>query len=191
MDKHWIALQSIPAGGTSLRLTNQDIWQTPLEEFKLPVRITQPVTAEITILPQAEGVLFRGALRGQASMVCDRCSGDCLIDLDHSFTSFEPLPAEAAGKGTKFQPQQDEQAEEIDEAVIRLAEHGKGIEINPAALAWEEFSLALPVKPLCTKDCKGLCPLCGCNKNTENCSCDTRGHDPRLAALQGLVIPKK
>ena len=43
-----------------------------------------------------------------------------------------------------------------------------------------------PAKPLCSEDCKGLCPVCGCDLNTESCSCDIRTIDPRLAVLKNL-----
>lgn len=44
-----------------------------------------------------------------------------------------------------------------------------------------------PTKPLCSEDCKGLCPVCGCNLNTASCSCDIRTVDPRLAVLKNLI----
>jgi uncharacterized protein len=51
----------------------------------------------------------------------------------------------------------------------------------------EQFYLALPMKPLCRDDCKGLCPQCGTNLNTGACSCATQWEDPRLAPLKGLL----
>ncbi len=50
----------------------------------------------------------------------------------------------------------------------------------------ELLELAFPSKLLCQSDCKGLCPTCGKNLNTESCSCDTHEIDPRLAGLQEL-----
>lgn len=44
-----------------------------------------------------------------------------------------------------------------------------------------------PMKPLCDSDCKGLCPVCGCDLNTQTCSCDIRTTDPRLAVLKKLI----
>jgi uncharacterized protein len=35
----------------------------------------------------------------------------------------------------------------------------------------EQVVLNVPMKSLCTQECKGLCPLCGCNLNAEKCSC--------------------
>ena len=43
--------------------------------------------------------------------------------------------------------------------------------------------LALPLTPLCSPDCAGLCPTCGANLNTESCTCETSALDPRWAAL--------
>lgn len=44
-----------------------------------------------------------------------------------------------------------------------------------------------PAKPLCREDCKGLCPVCGCDLNTSSCSCDIRTTDPRLDVLKKLI----
>lgn len=192
MDKNWISLQSIPAGGRELRIDDQTIWQGFLDEFGMTVQIVEPIVAHMTVLPQSDGVLFRGKIHGRVTMPCDRCSNDSAVELNHSFDSFEPFPLEFVPPGTMgAQVSLEEEPEGADEAVIRLAAHGRGIEMNPAALAWEEFSLSLPIKPLCASDCKGLCPSCGCNRNSETCSCDTSPMDPRLAALRGLTIQKE
>ena len=58
----------------------------------------------------------------------------------------------------------------------------------PNQRLWEEFSLALPVKPLCRPDCRGLCPECGKNLNEGACGCSRDSGDPRLAALRQLKV---
>lgn len=50
----------------------------------------------------------------------------------------------------------------------------------------EQVLLALPVRTLCKPDCKGLCPRCGQNRNTQECSCEEGQNDPRWEALSGL-----
>ena len=45
----------------------------------------------------------------------------------------------------------------------------------------------LPINYLCSEDCKGLCPDCGCNLNRETCSCDIDNVDPRLAVLKNFL----
>jgi uncharacterized protein len=44
--------------------------------------------------------------------------------------------------------------------------------------------LSLPVRTLCKPDCKGLCPRCGADRNSQPCTC--AGEDPRWEALAGL-----
>jgi uncharacterized protein len=39
----------------------------------------------------------------------------------------------------------------------------------------EQILLELPMSPVCQKDCLGLCPQCGKNKNKEKCVCQIEG----------------
>jgi uncharacterized protein len=50
----------------------------------------------------------------------------------------------------------------------------------------EQVLLSLPARSLCRQDCKGLCPRCGHNLNTESCTCGDSAVDPRWSALSGL-----
>ena len=47
----------------------------------------------------------------------------------------------------------------------------------------EQVLLSLPVRTLCKPDCKGLCPRCGQNRNSQPCHCDEGPSDPRWEAL--------
>jgi uncharacterized protein len=204
MDKNWIPLQSIPVGGKIIVFDDQPQWQEPLDEFEMNCQIIEPLRAEIFVLAQEQGVLFRGTIHGKVALPCDRCADESIVALKHSFDNFESYPQDsfptaekgaARAKAGRKEPERhhsEDTAEEldyIDEAVIRCA--SRGIEINPAALAWEELSLALPIKPLCRDGCRGLCPACGSNKNTDACSCKKEQGDPRFAALRELTVRKK
>ncbi|HSM85325.1 MAG TPA: DUF177 domain-containing protein [Candidatus Limnocylindrales bacterium] len=50
----------------------------------------------------------------------------------------------------------------------------------------EQILLALPVKQICSASCKGLCPHCGTNLNTGNCSCVATVADARWSALEDI-----
>jgi uncharacterized protein len=217
MDGDWIGLQSLPPGGATFIFDNPDLWRTPIEEFAISGAVVDPIRAEIFVLPQADGVFFRGRLKGRMTLPCDRCSGEALVEIDHAFDEFEPYPPEAlsphADKNGRMGKKRGRDVNntplrgaapaektatlvetlyvETDQAVIRFAPRGQGFEVNPAALAWEEFSLALPAKPLCKKDCRGLCPVCGANINLEPCSCADEAGDPRLRVLHGLKLQKE
>jgi uncharacterized protein len=59
-------------------------------------------------------------------------------------------------------------------------------QIDLDELLREQFYLALPMKPLCLEECRGLCPQCGTNLNAGACACDTAWRDPRLEALRDI-----
>src|SRR5581483_7306729 len=47
--------------------------------------------------------------------------------------------------------------------------------------------LAIPMKHLCRPDCKGVCPVCGKNKNVEACDCiEKEDQSEAWSALNGL-----
>lgn len=60
-------------------------------------------------------------------------------------------------------------------------------EIDLAEVANEQILLSVPMKPLCNKDCKGLCPICGTDLNENRCGCTIKHTDPRMQALERLL----
>jgi uncharacterized protein len=62
--------------------------------------------------------------------------------------------------------------------------------IDLSQMIVEQIVLALPMKPLCRPDCKGLCPHCGVNRNVESCACAPEDIDPRWEALKTLKARK-
>lgn len=49
---------------------------------------------------------------------------------------------------------------------------------------YNEVISSLPIRTLCNKECKGLCPKCGADLNTESCDCILEEIDPRLEKLK-------
>ncbi len=56
---------------------------------------------------------------------------------------------------------------------------GENIDVDELIL--NEILVNFPAKILCQDDCKGLCPVCGKNRNLVDCSCDDTVLDPRMA----------
>ena len=56
-----------------------------------------------------------------------------------------------------------------------------GEEIDIDELILDEILVNFPAKILCQDDCKGICPVCGKNRNLEPCQCDDTVLDPRMA----------
>lgn len=61
------------------------------------------------------------------------------------------------------------------------------LDFNLDELVSSDVRLELPMKNLCSEDCKGLCGKCGKNLNEGDCTCEKREIDPRLAILQQLL----
>ena len=65
----------------------------------------------------------------------------------------------------------------------------EGYQVDLMPYAREALLLELPMRFLCSEDCKGLCPICGVNRNTTRCSCQEREGKPNpFAALSELRI---
>ena len=79
----------------------------------------------------------------------------------------------------------DEEQHELQEADLNLSVFdGQGIELDD--LVKEEILLAVPGHILCREDCKGLCPVCGIDRNRESCDCGTGQIDSRWEKLKDL-----
>jgi uncharacterized protein len=71
--------------------------------------------------------------------------------------------------------------EELDLAVF----DGEAIDVD--ALVTEELLLAAPDHLVCSEACKGMCAVCGVNRNVADCTCEIAETDPRWAGLKELV----
>jgi uncharacterized protein len=82
-----------------------------------------------------------------------------------------------------YRPRGAEEAADPDEDTYPLS--GDQLDLRP--LVRDALLLELPLAPLCRPDCRGLCPLCGVDRNETSCDCVGADRDPRWAALDALV----
>ena len=182
MPEYKIALHSLPPQGETFVLDDQAIWTSSIAENAMDCRIIQPLRGEVSLLPQEDGCLVRGHLSGCVLVPCNRCAEDATVVLNSNFDSFEPYPPSGLDEGEDNK----EFDSDADEFIIQMVDGAPLLDLT--ALCWEEFVLALPVRPLCKPDCKGLCPQCGTNLNEKACSCVKEEGDPRFAILRGLTL---
>ena len=124
-------------------------------------------------------VFFRGELHGKVVGTCARCLEEYPFDLDHPFV-FVLTPRAAAGR-------EPAGLKSADDLALSYYE-GDEIELTP--LVYEQTILALPTRPLCADDCRGLCSRCGTNLNGGPCGCPAAPPDSRLAGIHTLVRGK-
>ena len=97
--------------------------------------------------------------------VCDRCLTDVSFDIPVAI---------------------DETVDIADGQVVTDEEIGSysfvdGEDIDVDELILNEILVNFPAKILCQDDCKGICPVCGKNRNLVSCGCDDTVLDPRMA----------
>ncbi len=186
----YIAIHDIAPAGRHMIVDEAAVWAEPMKELSIECKIVTPIRAEFTLLPMQGGMLVRGRLTGQVVQSCDLCAEDAPITIDHEIDTFEAIPGEAI----PFDNEEDDKNEDFAHALMdsdtRITMENNAPMLNVASLCWEEFMLALPMRPLCQEACKGLCPTCGVNLNENSCSCTQDEGDPRLAALRALKITK-
>ncbi len=115
-------------------------------------------------LPELDGLLenragvllFTYTLRARLLLECDRCLSETEQTVEAKFTHV--IVTETASE------QNDAEYLLAPDAMLDLAE-----------TAMTDLRLSLPTKTLCKPDCKGLCPLCGQNRNEGTCSCESEG----------------
>jgi uncharacterized protein len=73
-----------------------------------------------------------------------------------------------------------------DEADVILIKPGEPV-VEMDDLIRQALLLSLPLKPLCSTECKGLCPNCGVNLNEETCGCKGEEVDERWEGLRDLL----
>lgn len=76
-----------------------------------------------------------------------------------------------------------------DSSFLRAYEITEGVEtVDVTPDIREDVLLDLPPFPVCSADCKGLCPHCGTNLNKGTCACRSAELDDRWGALDGIKL---
>ena len=133
-------------------------------------------TAEVLAHTGGE-VRVRGRISVEMTAVCDRCLGRARFPLSQDFDLFYRPMATIAY----------EAEEVIDEGESEIGFYeGGGMELED--ILREQILLALPMQRVCSEACKGICPVCGKNRNESACDCENEKIDDRWAAFRNLEL---
>lgn len=151
----------------------------PADLGTVVIGVPQGSTLELDLRLESvmEGVLVSGNVHAELTGECARCLEPVTDELDVTLTELYVYPeraksAEEAGD--------DEEAEEVHELV------GELLDLEPALR--DTVVMALPFRPLCTPDCKGLCSECGVRlSDPGNEDHQHEILDPRWNALKALT----
>lgn len=124
-----------------------------------------PLAASLRLESVVEGVLVTGSVEARADMECARClkplSSSIEVEVCDLF----------AGPG-----------HEAEDDAYRVT----GTEIDLEPMLRDAVTLALPLNPVCSEGCAGLCARCGKDLNEGPCACTEDTADPRWAPLAAL-----
>jgi uncharacterized protein len=148
-------------------------------------RQSAPLTArgEAELLAHSGGeVRVKGQVETTLETECDRCLGKATFHIEAPFDLFyRPLDTAT--------PDEDEVAIDEGEAEMGFYEL-PGLELED--ILREQVLLQLPMQRICKEDCKGICLVCGGNRNETDCHCKPAGdelpEDDRWGALKAVHI---
>jgi uncharacterized protein len=128
------------------------------------IAFLSPLQYELTVRKFGSNVRVSGPVKGRLSLLCDRCLETFSYSVDSR------LDIELAPRREEPEAQDMELTrEEMD------IEYFEGEEIDLDPYVFEEIMLNIPIKALCSEACQGICPECGQNRNTKECTCDRPG----------------
>ena len=152
------------------------------EDFTLEgedFRVVAPVKLTARVTKDAQKIRLEGRVQTTLETDCGRCLEPFSLPVN---AKLELMFLPDAGDGA-VQVAGEKEVRDDDVGVSFY----KDETIDLGEMMRDEFYLALPMKPLCKDDCKGLCPLCGANWNRDTCTCKAEWVDPRLAVLKKLL----
>ena len=146
-------------------------------------KLNEPVSIEVSLVRIGGLVEVKGRFATSFESFCGRCLKKFTLDLDEPFEltfTNEPLTVH------------DEGADEEDGVELSAEELGLipfiGDSIDLSEAIGEQLFLALPVRPLCSVECQGLCPYCGIYLNEKKCDCSPPDFSNKFTALKNIKI---
>ncbi|PYM08593.1 MAG: hypothetical protein DMD82_02215 [Candidatus Rokuibacteriota bacterium] len=169
-----IRVSEIPAEGLSIQ--GVDVLPEPYHDSSWRL-----LRLSLFVEKDDADVFVRGQVEASVPQVCGRCL--------ERFPLRVELPIDA-----RFAPKRVPGKEDVELASDDLEiDFYADDMLNLAQVVETETTLELPMKPLCREGCRGLCPVCGGNRNLVECACAVKPSDLRFAVLKDLAarLPSK
>lgn len=140
-------------------------------------RFQAPLRIHLAVAREYDHIRVSGRVETSLRLDCSRCLAEFQIFIDSPFTIFY-----MRDEGLN----QDEDVELAEEDLISATYEGDEIDFTREIT--EQVVLAIPFKPLCSEDCKGLCIKCGAELNITECSCSQDTMNLQFNALKNLKV---
>lgn len=140
------------------------------------------VRGRIRAFLAGEFVEVEGHLETRIKLACSRC----LTGIE------QPLAVDFAVTFSSNPPEVEQEEGEIELSAEELGLIPfTGEEVDLTEAVQEQVVLNIPLRPLCSQKCRGLCPQCGHDLNQGECGCETPVLSSKFAALKDFKVEKK
>lgn len=146
-----------------------------------PLSACRMISASLVLTLEGRNLFADGSFVAEGDASCDRCTEAFKVAIEKEFHTVL-VPGEKGPAGASNV--------ELHEDDLDIGFYdGSGVEVND--LFWEQVALALPLKVLCSEECKGICPECGANRNKGECGCPGTGSPAPFEELKKLRNKKE
>lgn len=143
-------------------------------------RTFSPVKAKLRVDKVSSEILVNGSIRALVEMQCSRCLNNFTNKTDININVvYHPVDE------LKGEDRHEIKDDELDTGFYRDEQ------LDTNELLKEQMILNMPMKPLCSESCRGICLRCGKNLNIDTCECRQEEPDPRLVELKKLLDDRK
>lgn len=157
-----------------------DIAEPPLEDPDSGVKCVKPITGHLVFQNTGTLIVVRGSFETALELQCSRClksySMDISVPVDESFTISGVLLWD-----------EDDEPDTVDlpeEAKEPLFEDNI---FNLTELIRQSLAVSIPIRTLCSEDCKGICLMCGKDLSLGPCECKEVEISSPFAVLSSLL----
>lgn len=170
-----IDVNEIPKEGLHI---DQDFDFVSLDLVEEDAVFLEPTHAVVEVKKIGSDVQVKGRITTRLSFVCSRCLRPFEYCVDSTF-DLVYLPEEL-----------DEIKDELEEEDLeKFFYYHQQLDLREIVL--EQLNLSFPLRPLCSEDCEGICPVCGELIHDGSCACEVKVSDPRLEKLKSFLRDKR
>ncbi|MGE5544945.1 MAG: YceD family protein [Bacillota bacterium] len=164
IDLSWLKLHPKDTEEFHLEKTYENV------EIQKGAHLKDEVVVDLEVTNTGRLMVGKGKIKGNLELQCDRCLNPFQQQVEIPFT-------------VEFCSEENRAYFKNDETFVYFSE--PQVDIEPVIL--ENILLSLPLRTLCSPECKGLCSICGQDLNLAECHCQEKEMDPRWEVLKKML----
>lgn len=151
-------------------------------------QVSGPLSLSARLTKAGDQIYVEGVIDGTFVRECVRCLKQYEAYAEVPFTVSYQGP-DPSGR-SRSRATKDRRHESDDERTLETSDQEDdlyfwtGDRVELAEMLREHIILSTPMQPLCREECRGLCPVCGQDRNEASCNCIEASITNPFAILQ-------